>query len=308
MADSERFLSDSMLALGAVALWGLAFPLIQDGLESFPPVFLGFLRFVIGSTFLMAVVLMRFSIEDVASVVRKEWKPLLALGLLYVTIPNIAQNIGLQHGTSSIASVIQSSGPMMTLFFAVILLKERLTRMKGFGTLISMLGTVLLVASGRFALGDQDFVSNILILISAASYGLAWVSAKRMLERNSPMLVIGLGLVFGTIMLGGVVPFEDISKSVYSFDSLVNLAVLGILCAGVSSVLYLRSLERQEVSRMAFLIYLMPVFASVFAWLLRGEGVEVWTVICGAVIVLGIMIANRPDDRIPKVEGVSESS
>jgi drug/metabolite transporter (DMT)-like permease len=308
MADSERLLADSMFALGAVALWGLAFPLIQDGLESFPPVFLGFLRFVIGSTFLMAFVLMRFSAEEVVSVVRKEWKPLLALGMLYVTIPNIAQNIGLQHGTSSIASVIQSSGPMMTLFFAVILLRERLTRMKGFGTLISMLGTVLLVASGGFALGDQDFVSNMLILMSAASYGLAWVSAKRMLERNSPMLVIGLGLVFGTIMLGSVVPFEDISKSVYSFDSLANLAVLGVFCAGVSSVLYLRSLERQEVSRMAFLIYLMPVFASVFAWLLRGEGVEVWTVICGAVIVLGIMIANRPDNRTPKVEGASENS
>jgi drug/metabolite transporter (DMT)-like permease len=308
MADSERLLADSMFALGAVALWGLAFPLIQDGLESFPPVFLGFLRFVIGSTFLMAFVLMRFSAEEVVSVVRKEWKPLLALGMLYVTIPNIAQNIGLQHGTSSIASVIQSSGPMMTLFFAVILLRERLTRMKGFGTLISMLGTVLLVASGGFALGDQDFVSNMLILMSAASYGLAWVSAKRMLERNSPMLVIGLGLVFGTIMLGSVVPFEDISKSVYSFDSLANLAVLGVFCAGVSSVLYLRSLERQEVSRIAFLIYLMPVFASVFAWLLRGEGVEVWTVICGAVIVLGIMIANRPDNRTPKVEGASENS
>ena len=293
MADSERFVNDSMLALGAVVLWGLAFPLIQDGLESFPPIFLGFLRFVLASAVLMAVVLIRFPFEEIKSVVMKEWKPLLLLGVLYVTIPNIAQNVALQHGTSSIASVIQSSGPMMTLVFAVILLKEPMTSMKGYGTLISMLGTVLLVASGGLSLGDHDFVSNVLILLSAASYGLAWVSAKRMLERSSPMVVISLGLVFGTVMLGFGVPFEDVSKSVYTMGSVANLVVLGVMCAGVSSVLYLRALERQEVSRMAFLIYLMPVFASVFAWMLRGEGVEIWTVVCGAIIVLGIVVANR---------------
>ncbi len=284
---------DSLSALGAVALWGLAFPLIQIGLDNFSPVLLGFLRFVLASGVLMIVVLLRHRLTEIKSTVAREWKPLLALGVLYVTIPNIAQNLGLETGTSSIASVIQSSGPVMTLVFAVVLLKESMTKMKGLGTLIAMGGTILLVASGGLSLTNESFVSNVLILISAASYGLAWVSAKRMLERNSPMLVISLGLVFGTLLLGLVVPFEPDSKSLFTTDSVINLAVLGVLCAGVSSVLYLKSLEREEVSRMAFLIYLMPVFASVFAWILRSEGVELWTAVCGAIIVVGIVIANR---------------
>lgn len=292
-------MKDSLSALGAVALWGLAFPLIQDGLDSFSPILLGFLRFALASAVLIVVVLTRYSLGEIKSTIKREWRPLLALGILYVTIPNIAQNIGLENGTSSIASVIQSSGPVMTLIFAVILLKESMTKMKGLGTLIAMSGTILLVAIGGLSLANEDFVSNILILISATSYGLAWVSAKRMLERNPPILIISLGLVFGTILLGVIAPFEGGSRSVYTTESLVNLAVLGILCAGVSSVLYLRSLEREEVSRMAFLIYLMPVFASVFAWMLRDEGVEAWTVVCGAIIVFGIFVANRRSSEQP---------
>jgi len=293
VAESKELLRDSAFALLAVMLWGLAFPLIQDGLESFGPVTLGFLRFVLASAVLMGFVLWRYSLRDIKNTVAGEWKPLLALGLLYVTIPNIAQNVALENGTSSIASVIQSSGPMMTLVFAVMLLKERFTTMKGIGTIIAMCGTILLVMSGGVSLGNEDFVSNVLILISAGTYGLAWVTAKRMLERNQPMLVIGLSIAIGTLFLGLIAPLEENGVSNVSAESLVNLGVLGIFCAGVSSVFYLRSLEKQEVSRMAFLIYLMPVFASLFAWLLRGEEVETWTAVCGVIIAVGIVVANR---------------
>src|SRR4030065_2671621 len=173
---------------------------------------LGFVRFALASSLMAVVVVIRYPLRRISDALRKEWRPLLALGVLYVTIPNIAQNMGLQHGTSSIASVIQSSGTVMPLFSAVILRKEGLTRMKGLGTAVAMTGTILLVASEGVSLENEDFVSNILILISAASYGLAWVSAKRMLERNPPVLIIGLSLAFGTLLLGAVVAFEPRSE------------------------------------------------------------------------------------------------
>ncbi|OGS52060.1 MAG: hypothetical protein A3K75_05715, partial [Euryarchaeota archaeon RBG_13_61_15] len=274
MSDGKEAWVTSLSAVSAVALWGLAFPLIQIGLEDFSPIMLGFLRFVLASALMLVFIVVMYSFEQVAATVRKEWKPLLILGLLYVTIPNIAQNIGLQSGTSSIASVIQSSGPVMTLIFAVLLLKERMTSMKAMGTVVAMAGTILLVASGGISLQDEDFTSNVFILMSATSYGLAWVSAKRMLERNPPVLIIGLSLMFGTALLAVAVPFESPMVFEVNTDSVVNLLVLGLLCGSISSLLYLSSLEKHEVSRMAFFIYLMPVFASVFAWILRGEGVE----------------------------------
>lgn len=284
-------------ALSAVALWGLAFPLIQVGLESFSPIMLGFVRFALASMLMILVLLWKYPMKEIARVTRAEWKPLLALGLLYVAIPNVAQNIGLEHGTSSIASVIQSSGPVMTLFFAVLLLREELTRTKVMGTIVAMAGTLLLVASGGVSLDNENFVSNIFILISAVSYGLGWVSAKRMLGRNEPILIIGLSLVLGTVVLGLAVPFEEPLRFEFDSISTTNILVLGFLCGAVSSVLYLGSLEHTEVSKQAFFIYLMPVFASLFAWLIKDETVEPWTVVCGVIIVAGIVVANRNPSR-----------
>jgi drug/metabolite transporter (DMT)-like permease len=280
-------------AITAVALWGLAFPLIQEELKDFSPILLGFVRFAIASALMLVVLAFRYKLTDIVSTVRREWKPLLIHGVLYVSIPNVAQNMGLQSGTSSIASVIQSSGPVMTLIFAVLLLKERMTRFKGLGTAIAMGGTVLLVFSGDISLSNDSFVSSLLILTSAVSYGLAWVSAKRMLERNPPILIIGLSLAFGTLVLGLALPFDTDPKFIITTTSVLNMMVLGVFCAGLSSVLYLASLEREEVSQMAFFIYLMPVFASVFAWIILGQGVATWTAVCGIVIVAGIVIANK---------------
>lgn len=287
----------SVAAVSAVALWGLAFPLIQDGLVYFSPVMLGFLRFLSASLVMVVVLLLLYPASKLKETFLREWRSLLLLGALYVTIPNIAQNMGLEHGTSSIASVIQSSGPVMTLLFATLLLKERLTVVKGVGSIIAMTGTVLLIANGGLSLQDEDFVSNLLILASATSYGLAWVSAKRMLERSPPMIIIGMSLMLGTMMLAIAVPFEPDSMAVFDSDSMTTLLLLGVLCGAGSSVLYLYSLEREEVSRMAFYIYLMPLFASIFAWLLRDETVALWTAVCGVIIIAGVAIAERGGHR-----------
>lgn len=285
----------SVSAVSAVALWGLAFPLIQDGLVFFSPVMLGFLRFLSASLVMAIVLLVVYPVAKLREVLVREWRPLLVLGALYVTIPNIAQNMGLEHGTSSVASVIQASGPVMTLLFAVLLLKERLTLVKGVGSIVAMSGTVLLIANGGISLQDEDFVSNLLILVSATSYGLAWVSAKRMLERSPPLIIIGMALMFGTALLAIAVPLEPGSMATFDSESMTTLLLLGVVCGAGSSVLYLYSLEREEVSRMAFYIYLMPLFASVFAWLLRGETPAVWTAVCGMVIILGVALAERGD-------------
>ena len=297
-----RKVNSSVAAVSAVALWGLAFPLIQEGLGSFSPVVLGFLRFGVASLFMTAILVNRFTFTEMASLVRREWRPLLVFGLLYVTIPNIAQNVGLVNGTSSMACVIQSSGPVMTLIFAMALLGERLTKGKAVGTLVAMAGTVVLVTGDGISLSNEGFVSNVVILVSAVSYGLAWVSAKRVLERNDPMLVIGLAIVIGTVLLGASVPLDADIRFEPTTMSVLNIAVLGVFCAGVSSILYLTALRDEEVSRLAFFIYLMPVFASLFAWLLRGEMVEAMTVVCAVVIVLGIAVATRERPTVDPVE------
>ncbi|MDH3364818.1 MAG: DMT family transporter [Thermoplasmata archaeon] len=289
----------SLAAITAVALWGLAFPLIQDSLVFFSPIMLGFLRFGIASILMAVVLAYLYPLREVHALLLREWKPIALLAALYVTIPNIAQNIGLQESTSSVACVIQSSGPVLTLLFAMLLLGEKITRAKGIGTVIAIAGTVILVTNGGISLENESFVCNAIIMVSAVSYGLAWVSAKRVMERNPPMLVIGLAIIIGTVFLALALPMEADLRFDAPPVAVLDIIILGVFCAGVSSILYLTALRTEEVSRLAFFIYLMPVFASLFAWVLRGEMVEALTVACGFVIVVGIVIATREREGRP---------
>ncbi len=303
MASSLKGLNTSVAALSAVALWGLAFPLIQEGLAYISPVMLGFLRFAIASVVVLAVVSLRHPPSELVGVLRTHWKLILLFGALYVTIPNIAQNMALENGTSSMSCVIQSSSPALTLLFAVVILRERMTSMKALGTGISIAGAVLLVTSKGISLANEDFVSNMLMLVSGLAYGLSWVVAKPVLDKVSAAVVIGLSLPLGTAMLGLAVPFESGYMFEASLLSILDVVILGAACAGLSSVLFLHALEHEEVSRMSFFIYLMPVFASLFAWVIRDEGVAAWTVVCGAIIVFGIYLATARNGVQARLRG-----
>jgi drug/metabolite transporter (DMT)-like permease len=303
MASSPKGLNTTVAALSAVALWGLAFPLIQEGLAYVSPVMLGFLRFAMASAVVLAVVSIRHPMGELVGILRVHWRLLLLFGALYVTIPNIAQNMALENGTSSMSCVIQSSSPALTLLFAVIILGERMTGMKAIGTGISIAGAVMLVTSKGVSFGNEDFVSNILMLVSGLAYGLSWVVAKPVLDKVSAAVVIGLSLPLGTVMLGVAVPFESGYMFEASLVSIVDVVLLGVACAGLSSVLFLHALEHEEVSRMSFFIYLMPVFASLFAWVIRDEGVAAWTIVCGAIIVFGIYLATSLDGPRTRLRG-----
>jgi drug/metabolite transporter (DMT)-like permease len=113
------------------------------------------------------------------------------------------------------------------------------------------------------------------------------------------VLVIGLAVMMGTAFLGLSVPFETGLRLEMSGWALLDFAILGLFCAGLSSILYLTALRDEEVSRLAFLIYLMPVFASLFAWIIRDEVVELATVACALVIVVGVAIATKESTERP---------
>ncbi|MBE0517680.1 MAG: DMT family transporter [Thermoplasmata archaeon] len=282
-----------ILALSAVALWALALPLIQEGLLSCPPVFLGFARYALASLLMVGLLCIRYRTDTILTTLRREWKELLVFGVLYVAVPNAAQNLALQNSSSSLCSVIQSAGPVITLLFASLVLNERMTRMKAIGITIALTGTILAILQDGIMTGGVRLSSSLLVMASAISFGLAWVFAKRMLDRNPPLLVIGLSLPLGTLAMGPMVLIEAPLRVDMNAHAWLIVAILGLLCGGMASILYLMSLECREVSRIVFYTYLMPVFTALFEWILRAKVVSLWTAMCAPIIVLGIIIADH---------------
>jgi drug/metabolite transporter (DMT)-like permease len=70
------------------------------------------------------------------------------------------------------------------------------------------------------------------------------------------------------------------------------LLVLGVLCTGLAYVLYFRLIERAGPARALTVTFLIPVFAVAYGVLLLGEGITLWMLLCGAVILLGTALSS----------------
>jgi len=110
------------LTLGAVSLliisvlfWGLAFPIIKITLDYVPPLVIGYFRYFFASLPFVAFIFFKYEKSDIKNELHKNWKLFAALGITMVTIPNMAQNIGLLYTTSSIAALIGTVAPIFTV-------------------------------------------------------------------------------------------------------------------------------------------------------------------------------------------------
>jgi len=286
------------LVLLAVFMWASSFPLIKIGLEYFPPLGMAAIRYAIAAMFMLLLLHHRDGVAGALSEFRSDWKILTIAGLVGVALPNAALNVGLQYTTASLSAIIQASGPVYTVILAAIFLREAVGLDRVVGTVIAIIGSFLLVAQDGIDLSSASFVGNLFVLVSALSYAVSGIVCKVALRAHHPLTVTAWSLIVGSIML---FPFLPIESGIYTFSSeaVVVVLLLGIFPGCLAVLFYNYALSKHEVSSLAFFIYLIPVFAAILSALLLQEIITLPTAILGAVVILGVFIAQyRPIARI----------
>ena len=89
-------------------LWALSFPFIKWALEvGYPPIMLGAIRYSLAALPLVIfLALKKEFMEETRTLFRSYWKYILGVGFFMVTVPNIAQNIGMQYTTASLSTLL----------------------------------------------------------------------------------------------------------------------------------------------------------------------------------------------------------
>ena len=289
------------LTLGAVSLliisvlfWGLAFPIIKITLDYVPPLVIGYFRYFFASLPFVAFIFFKYEKSDIKNELHKNWKLFAALGITMVTIPNMAQNIGLLYTTSSIAALIGTVAPIFTVIIAIIVLKESSTWQKVLGFIIAITASVLMVVYTGIEVSDATLFGNVLIFITSVSYGISGIFSKIALMKTSPYYVTGFGMLFGSIIL---IPISVLFNE--PLDWFVGLSMTGwlllilltLLPCMIATFFWYLVLRTYEVSKQVMFTYLIPIFATVFAYLLLGETLSLITILLGILIIIGITLA-----------------
>lgn len=286
-------LSQTQLAIIALIvaniIWGATAPILKWTLEDVPPFTLSFIRF-----FVSALILFPFTVHKL-KIKREDIMLLLYLSVIGLGIRIAYNTYGLTLTTSINSPIIASAAPIFLILGSVALLHEKAKKKVINGTVLSLLGVILITVFPAITKGfDKSILGNIFFMVSM---GLSVVYIL-LLKQLSPKYS-ALTILFWMFTLASVsfLPFTVIELARTNFTQLLHPhALIGMSFGTLFSTIFAYILNLYGVrfitaSEVGIFTYVDPIIAILVASQLLGEHVTSIYLIGSLFVFLGIFIA-----------------
>ena len=184
--------------------------------------------------------------------------------------------------------------PLIALYLAAILLKEKIERRAILASLLGF-GGVIVILSGqaRADLGPEAFRGSIAILCSAAIYAYNIILMRRQAQLAGPMEVAFFMSLIMTLCFLVVAPIWAEIPPAEHLPGIVAAALL----AFVSLMLLAWAYARAEAQHLAPVEYTSFIWASILGFIFFDERVLPWTLVGAAMIIVACLVAASRKDR-----------
>ena len=286
--------------LAAALVWGSSFLFMKVALEGLSPALVASGRLWLGAVTLVVVML----------VMRRAWPRgwrtwghLSVLGVLLCLVPFHLFAWAGQHLASGLSSILNATTPLMTsVAVALVLPSERLTARQRLGLLVGGVGVVVVVGPwtylGAGAVG-ASLPAVLACLGATACYGLGMTYLRR--------FVAPLGMSAETVAAGQVgvaavlallaAPVVAADPVTLSWPVVLCMVALGALGTGLAYVWNTRVVVAWGAQRASTVTYLTPVVGVVLGVLVLSERLHWYEPVGGALVVLGVVVAQRAANR-----------
>ena len=242
------------------------------------PLQLTFLRFLIGGTVLLPLVIKKREKVQVRDLLF-----FLCLGILNILISMGSLQLAVSMGKASTAAILISSNPVFVLLFSSILLKEKVTFDRIACILLGIAGIFLIVYKGN--VGGDTFLSLVFGMIASLTFGLYTVLGKLKSEEISSITMICISSIFVSLLYVPILLWNRIPLFHIPQGAFLKILYLGVFLSGIAYVTYMEALRTLAAGKGAMVFFLKPVIASVLSVVLLGETLSLKTV-AGMLLVL----------------------
>jgi drug/metabolite transporter (DMT)-like permease len=281
-----------LLPLVAVAvtllLWASAFVAIRHLGPSFSPGALSLGRLAVGTVALGVVLATRGWTRPSGP----DWLRLVAIGLLWFGLYNVALNAGEHRVDAGTAALLIQLSPLLVAVLAAVFLDERPTLALGVGLLVAFAGVVL-IATSTSGGGHRDLLGVGLCLLSAAAYAVSLVLQKPLVSRLPAIQVTWTACAVGTL---ACLPFAgDLGSEVWTAGA-VDIAwvvYLGLFPTAIAFSTYAFALRHMNAGNLSVTTYLVPPITVLISWVALSEAPPALAYVGGALCLLGVAITRR---------------
>jgi drug/metabolite transporter (DMT)-like permease len=265
---------------------------IKQATFELSPVNLALLRwFVAGACFLILIPVMG---KAKTKLERGDLPRLLIIAFANVVGYHLALYYAETTVSAGLAGLLISFAPVFVVILSAVLLHERAGVKVVFSLLLAFVGTLVL-SVGQVSLTDlSSFIGPAEVVLSALFYAIFTVLAKPLVHKyGAPPITIWAGLL-GTVMLIPLLSTSFISQAVaLSFYGWVSVLYLSVLSTVLGYLIYYTLVSRGAVSRLSVQLYLIPIVSVVGGILLLNEGVTIFTIAGGTLLLLAVALVTN---------------
>jgi drug/metabolite transporter (DMT)-like permease len=288
---------------------------------SFNSVQLTFLRFLIGAVVLMPLASQerkRKSITLRAADIRF----FMLTGFICVVVSMMLFQMSVIFAPASTVAVLFSCNSVFVVFFAYLMLHERIYKHTAVSIIVSVAGMLIIInplhfkggaagvacalgAAVTFALYNavartrSDRIGGITLTSMSFLFGCAelliLMSISHIPAVASPLRSAGLGMFCAVPLISGV-----------TLSSLPGLIYVGICVTGLGYMFYFLAMESTSAATASLVFYIKPVLAPLLAAAVLGEAITGRMTVGIIFIVAGSLIAFIPGIRPKKGSGLRE--
>jgi drug/metabolite transporter (DMT)-like permease len=227
------------------------------------------------------------------------WRKGSMLGVINMAAPSILMTSGLEHLSASVTALLVGLIPLTTVAFAHHLIDgERMHRGLVPGFILALAGTGLLV-EGEGRPGTNPVLGLTLVVTGVLAAGAGGALTRRFAlkvpasELVLPQFVAATGVVLAAALASGSI--EGIGRMDRGSFGLIVL--LGTACTTVPFGALLWLSQSTTAARVALMAYLVPLVGVTGGILILGEPLG-WRLLGGGALILaGVMLADRTERR-----------
>ncbi len=200
---------------------------------------------------------------------------------------------GLSMVSSTVASVVIATIPVFTAIGALIIFREKLSRLNYAGVVVSFTGIIVFMIAGESNLSFHPLgiLLMFMAVICATAYSLL---LRRLINSYGPIFIVAVQNAIALILF---TPFfllisgSGISSLVWSAASLTAILRLAVFASSAAFILLAYSVRRIGITRANLFANIIPVLTALYAFYTFGESFTIEKMAGIAIMITGLYMS-----------------
>lgn len=302
MKDIKLTIAVILIAL----VWGTTFLGIHVAVQTIPGWFVAGIRQFIAGIIMLILLLFRKELKWIGW---KNFSYQIIIATLMLIFANGMTTVAEESLTTSLASLITASTPILVFIGSLILGLQKFTIKGLLGIILCISGILCIFWDGLKDFADPEYRSGIILMFGAITGFASGTLFTKKIKINTENITLNLFYQFIYAGIAQIILAFIFSKSYnfgeWSTKSLGAILYLSVFGSVITFYAFHYALSKISPTQVSILSYINTIIAILLGWIILNEPITIQFIIAAFLIISGVFITNYKPGMFKKKKEIN---